>query len=137
MVSINTMREPGMERYWIPSIPESALFGTKLTDDTFLISTGGDVAFLTGALKHMIERDLVDHDFMAEHTNGFDEMTVAACGVGELGGAGAVIRRLLPPRCGPSASWWAARRRRSSSGAWASPSTRMARRRSARSSISR
>jgi molybdopterin-dependent oxidoreductase alpha subunit len=73
MVSINTMREPGMERYWIPSIPESALFGTKLTDDTFLISTGGDVAFLTGALKHMIERDLVDHAFIAEHTNGYED----------------------------------------------------------------
>jgi molybdopterin-dependent oxidoreductase alpha subunit len=86
MVTINTMREPGMERYWIPSIPESALFGTKLTDDTFLISTGGDVAFLTGAFKHMLERDLVDHSFIAEHTNGYDEAVafVAAMGWAEL-----------------------------------------------------
>ena len=53
MVTINTYREPGMERYWIPSIPESALFGTKLADETFLVNTGGDVAFLNGALKHM------------------------------------------------------------------------------------
>ena len=74
MVSINTLREPGMERYWIPSIPESALFGTKLTDDTFLISTGGDVAFLSGALKHMLERDLVDHSFVSDHTSGYDEL---------------------------------------------------------------
>jgi molybdopterin-dependent oxidoreductase alpha subunit len=74
LVTINTMREPGMERYWIPSIPESALFGTKLADDDFLISTGGDVAFLSGALKHMLERDLVDHAFVAEHTRGYDEL---------------------------------------------------------------
>ena len=74
MVTVNTMREPGMERYWIPSIPESALFGTKLADDEFLISTGGDVAFLSGALKHMIERDLLDHEFIAEHTHGYDDL---------------------------------------------------------------
>ncbi len=60
-----------MERYWIPSIPESALFGTKLVDDTFLISTGGDVAFLSGALKHMIERGAIDRDFVDKHTNDF------------------------------------------------------------------
>jgi molybdopterin-dependent oxidoreductase alpha subunit len=74
MVSINTMREPGMERYWIPSIPESALFGTKLTDDTFLISTGGDVAFLSGALKHMLEGNLMDQEFVADHTVGIEEL---------------------------------------------------------------
>jgi molybdopterin-dependent oxidoreductase alpha subunit len=74
MVVVNTMREPGMERYWIPSIPESALFGTKLADDTFLISTGGDVAFLSGALKHMLEHDLVDQDFIAAHTHVYDEL---------------------------------------------------------------
>jgi molybdopterin-dependent oxidoreductase alpha subunit len=81
MVSVNTMREPGMERYWIPSIPESALFGTKLTDDTFLISTGGDVAFLTGALKHIIELDLVDHDFISEHTRDFESIKAHVDGI--------------------------------------------------------
>lgn len=82
MVSVNTMREPGMERYWIPSIPESALFGTKLTDDTFLISTGGDVAFLTGALKHIIELDLFDHAFIREHTRDFEEVVAHVNGIG-------------------------------------------------------
>jgi molybdopterin-dependent oxidoreductase alpha subunit len=80
MVLVNTYREPGMERYWIPSVPESAVFGTKLADDTFLINTGGDAAFLNGALKHILERDLIDHDFVAKHTTGLDEAraTVAA-----------------------------------------------------------
>jgi molybdopterin-dependent oxidoreductase alpha subunit len=80
MVLVNTYREPGMERYWIPSVPESAVFGTKLADDTFLINTGGDAAFLNGALKHILERDLIDHKFVAKHTTGLDEAraTVAA-----------------------------------------------------------
>ncbi len=43
-------REPGMERYWIPSKAESALFGTKIADDFFGLNIGGDVAFLTGVL---------------------------------------------------------------------------------------
>ena len=71
---VNTMREPGMERYWIPSIPESALFGTRIADETFLVTTGGDVAFLTGALKHVLERGLIDERFAAEHTVGLDEL---------------------------------------------------------------
>ncbi|MCO5222999.1 MAG: FdhF/YdeP family oxidoreductase [Thermomicrobiales bacterium] len=74
VVLVNTYREPGMERYWVPSIPESALFGTKIADDTVLITQGGDIAFLSGALKHIFERDLVDHDFIATHTTGFDAL---------------------------------------------------------------
>jgi molybdopterin-dependent oxidoreductase alpha subunit len=70
--SINTYREPGMERYWIPSVPESALFGTRLTDRFFLINTGGDAAFLSGVLKHLIETDGVNQQFIAAHTIGFD-----------------------------------------------------------------
>lgn len=72
IVMVNTYREPGMEQYWIPSIPESALFGTKLAEETFLIQTGGDVAFLNGALKHIFEKNLVDEAFIRDHTSGFD-----------------------------------------------------------------
>jgi molybdopterin-dependent oxidoreductase alpha subunit len=72
IVLVNTYREPGMERYWIPSVAESALFGTKLADETHLINTGGDVAFLNGALKHILERDLVDHDFVDRFTSGIE-----------------------------------------------------------------
>jgi molybdopterin-dependent oxidoreductase alpha subunit len=72
IITINTYREPGMERYWVPSVAESALFGTKIADETFLINTGGDVAFLNGALKHMIEHALVDRAFLEQHTNGFE-----------------------------------------------------------------
>ncbi len=74
IVCINTYKEPGMERYWIPSIPESAVFGTKLTDRWFLINTGGDAAFLTGALKHIVHNNLQDNAFVVAHTENFEEV---------------------------------------------------------------
>jgi molybdopterin-dependent oxidoreductase alpha subunit len=74
---VNTYREPGMERYWVPSIAESALFGTKVSDRTFLVTTGGDVAFLNGALKHVLERGLFDRDFVEGHASGFEETRAA------------------------------------------------------------
>jgi molybdopterin-dependent oxidoreductase alpha subunit len=77
VVMINAYREPGMERYWVPSVPESALFGTKIVDETFLINIGGDIAFLGGALKHLIEQGWVDQDFVARHTSGFAELKAA------------------------------------------------------------
>jgi hypothetical protein len=47
---INPYREPGLERYWIPSVTESALFGTKIADAFFQVHTGGDKAFIAGAM---------------------------------------------------------------------------------------
>ena len=35
IVVVNPMREPGLERYWVPSNPESALFGTQMATDFF------------------------------------------------------------------------------------------------------
>ncbi len=75
---VNPYREPGMERYWIPSTPESALFGTKISDRFFQINTGGDIGFLTGALKCLIERDLVNRAFIDSHTVGFAELSERA-----------------------------------------------------------
>ncbi len=72
IVAINTYREPGMERYWIPSVAESALFGTKLADAFFLVNTGGDAAFLNGVMKHMIENGWCDKAFVDNHTAGFE-----------------------------------------------------------------
>lgn len=71
---INPYREPALEHNWVPSDLESALFGTRMTDRFFQVSAGGDIAFLNGALKAMIERDWIDHGFITEHTRGFDEV---------------------------------------------------------------
>ncbi len=70
---VNPYREPGLERYWVPSILESALFGTKLADEWFEVDTGGDVAFLNGVFKALLEElGGVDEDFVRERTSGFE-----------------------------------------------------------------
>lgn len=71
---VNPYREPGMERYWIPSDPESALFGTRIADRFFQVNVGGDLAFLCGTLRELIERGWVDEEFVAGHTEGFAEL---------------------------------------------------------------
>ncbi len=74
VVCVNAYREPGMERYWVPSAPESAVFGTKITDDFYLVNTGGDAAFLSGVLKHILSLKLENQAFIVAHTNGFEAL---------------------------------------------------------------
>jgi molybdopterin-dependent oxidoreductase alpha subunit len=71
---VNPYFEPGLERYWVPSVVESALFGTKLVDDFFQIHAGGDIPFLYGVLKHVIENGWVDREFIQRRTVGWDEV---------------------------------------------------------------
>jgi len=77
VVVVNPYLEPGLERYWVPSNVESALFGTKMSDLHVPVRPGGDVAFATAALKRLVERNAVHHGFIAAHTEGW-EATVAA-----------------------------------------------------------
>ncbi len=74
---VNPMREPGLERYWVPSVPSSALFGTRFADAFFPVNTGGDIAFINGVLKHLIEKGWIDEAFVANHTTGFDSLRSA------------------------------------------------------------
>lgn len=74
VVVVNPLREPGLDRYWVPSNVESAMFGTKMADDFVPVHTGGDIAFVNGVLKVLIADDAVDHDFIREHTTGWDEL---------------------------------------------------------------
>jgi len=69
---VNPYREPGLEHYWIPSVVRSALFGTRLRDDFYPVRVGGDVAFWNGVLKWLVERDWLDHEFIRDHTRGFE-----------------------------------------------------------------
>ena len=77
IVVVNPMREPGLERYWVPSDLRSALFGTKLMDDFFPVAVGGDIAFLNGVLKHLIEKDAIDRGFVVSRTTGFEELAAS------------------------------------------------------------
>src|SRR5437667_335945 len=60
------------ELYSVPGDLRSALFGTRIMDDFFQVAVGGDIAFLNGALKHLIERDAWDREFVARRTAGFE-----------------------------------------------------------------
>jgi len=71
---VNPYREPGLERYWVPSVFESAMFGTKLADAFFQVHIGGDIAFLNGVLKHLIEQNWVDEKFIRDCCADFDEL---------------------------------------------------------------
>jgi molybdopterin-dependent oxidoreductase alpha subunit len=75
---VNTFREPGLARYWVPSIPESAMFGTRLTDHWFDVHTGGDLAFLIGVFKALIDESAIDATFVREYTSGYEEAAAAA-----------------------------------------------------------
>lgn len=74
VVCVNPYREPGMEHYWVPSVTESAIFGTKITDEFFLVHTGGDIAFINGVIKWMIAENWLDNNFIKDHSAGFDEL---------------------------------------------------------------
>jgi molybdopterin-dependent oxidoreductase alpha subunit len=78
IIVVNPYREPGLERYWIPSIVSSAVSGTALADEWVQVDTGGDHAFLIGVFRALIESDGIDTAFVEAHTSGFDEARAAA-----------------------------------------------------------
>ena len=70
---VNTYFEPGLKRYWVPSVPDSAVFGTKFADEWFPVDTGGDLAFLNGVLKVLAAEGWTDDAFIARSTAGYAE----------------------------------------------------------------
>jgi len=79
---VNPYFEPGLERYWVPSVPKSALFGTRFADDFFPVHVGGDVAFFYGVLKHLIENGWVEQGFIDARTVGWDQVAAKAKSLG-------------------------------------------------------
>lgn len=73
VLQVNAYDEPGMRRYWIPSTPSSAVFGSKIVEDTFLVRVGGDLAFLNAVAKVLIEREWIRQDFVDSATSGFED----------------------------------------------------------------
>lgn len=73
IVVVNPFREPGLARYWVPSIARSAIFGTELADDWFEVHTGGDRAFLTGVFKSLLDLRGIDDAFVRDRTVGFEQ----------------------------------------------------------------
>ena len=75
---VNPYLEPGLERYWVPSVVRSALFGTRIVDDFFQVHAGGDIAFFYGVLKILIENGWVNREFIAARTMRWEEVETKA-----------------------------------------------------------
>ncbi|MEP7028335.1 MAG: molybdopterin-dependent oxidoreductase, partial [Candidatus Eisenbacteria bacterium] len=93
IISVNPFAEPGLTRYWIPSVAESALFGTRLLDAHHPLDHGGDAAFFTGVLKALIELGGVDRAWVDAHTEDWAAVEAEARGaswesLAALAGAG-------------------------------------------------
>jgi molybdopterin-dependent oxidoreductase alpha subunit len=78
IVMVNPYLEPGMKRYWVPSTASSALFGTDIADYWFPVTQGGDIAFLYGVIKILLEKGWVDEAFIRDHTADIESLK-AAC----------------------------------------------------------
>jgi molybdopterin-dependent oxidoreductase alpha subunit len=74
---LNPYREPGLEKYWVPSITSSALFGTRLMDDYYPVRIGGDIAFMNGVMKALKEMNGFDRPFLEAHATGLAELETA------------------------------------------------------------
>lgn len=81
IVLVNPYLEPGMQRYWVPSSMDSALFGTDLADYWFPVAQGGDIAFVYGVLKVMVANGWHDERFVRDFAEGWDELARVASGL--------------------------------------------------------
>ena len=71
VIVINTIREPGLERFSVPSDPRSLVFGSNIASKIVQPHIGGDLALILGMAKHLIETDRTDEAFIKNHTRGF------------------------------------------------------------------
>ncbi|HNB25180.1 MAG TPA: molybdopterin-dependent oxidoreductase, partial [Candidatus Melainabacteria bacterium] len=74
VIVVNPVRESPLETFHIPSQVKSLLFGTKIASTYIQPLPGGDVAFLVGVLKSIIEKRKVDQEFIDSHAEGSAEV---------------------------------------------------------------
>ncbi len=73
VVVVNPVRELGLEKFKVPSNPKSMLMGTEIASTYVQLKLGGDIAFLAGVAKALIERGAVEKAFIDSATEGFCE----------------------------------------------------------------
>ena len=86
IVSVNPLRERGLERFSFPQSPSDMLLGgsTEISRDHYQIRIGGDAWFFRGVMKALFELDerrlqsketgVIDSEFIASQTSGFEEL---------------------------------------------------------------
>lgn len=90
IVTFNPVIEQGLVSFVDPQNPLAMMTGkeTIISDQYHQVKSGGDVAAILGLCKVVVEaddeaqragaRNIIDHDFIAQHTTGFDDF-VACC----------------------------------------------------------
>ena len=86
VLAFNPLRERGLERFADPQDALEMLHGgsTKIASEYYQLRIGGDLAAVTGMIKHVLERGarahaegkppLLDEAFIEAHTDGFDAL---------------------------------------------------------------
>lgn len=84
IVTFNPLRERGLERFTDPQNPieMTTLQETDISTQYHQLKAGGDIAAITGIAKFLLEWDdeakarrepeVLDHDFIKQHTKGFE-----------------------------------------------------------------
>jgi len=93
VITFNPLKERGLERFTDPQNPIEMATGksTPISTQYHQVKTGGDIAVLMGMCKWLIEADdaaggkaggshFLDHDFIAEHVEGYDALAERARG---------------------------------------------------------
>ena len=94
IVSVNPLPEAGLRRYKNPQTVRGIVGrGTDLADQFLQIRSGGDMALLQWVSRRVLEAEdrapgtVLDHEFLAEHTLGLDELRDAPRDARRAGGA--------------------------------------------------
>jgi len=74
VIVVNPIKEVGLTVFRVPSKPASMLFGTKIADHYVQPKAGGDIPFLVGVLKSLLDSEKVDLEFLKKNTEGFAEV---------------------------------------------------------------
>lgn len=74
VVVINPLKEVGLVRFRVPSHVRSLLFGSTIADEYVQPHIGGDIALLSGIARAIIEMNAVDHAFVTNHTDDWNDV---------------------------------------------------------------
>ncbi|WP_148611339.1 FdhF/YdeP family oxidoreductase [Nocardioides rubriscoriae] len=72
IVAVNPLREAGLVRFKNPQTPKGLTTGTALADLHLPVRVNGDLALWQGLAAYLLEHDAIDHDFVRNHTHGYD-----------------------------------------------------------------
>lgn len=100
----NPLKERALEKFASPQDPVemATLSSTDIASRYYQLKVGGDAAVLTGLMKVLIERDALDHGFIAQHTIGFEALkaAVAAADWGWIEARGGLSRAEIEEAAG-------------------------------------